>query len=215
MVIMDFVNLKYKYNIKHLLYLLLNIRYKIYDMNIIGLTGKKRSGKDTVADHLVAKYGFIKLSFAGPLKEACKTLFQFTDEQVHTDKKEEPDEFWNVSPRVVLQFIGTDVFRNQMSEIIPNIEGNFWVTLAEKRCIELVKQNKDVKIVISDVRFQNEAEMINRLGGKVIKIIRPSLNSVDEHISETGIDSINIIDYNIVNDNTIDEMLDHIDIIMK
>lgn len=180
-------------------------------MIIIGLTGKKRSGKDTVADHLVKNYGFTKLSFAGPLKEACQLLFQFTDDQVHTDLKEEIDPFWGVSPRVVLQYVGTDIFRNQMKDIIPQIGSNFWTTLAQKRCVDILKDNKEARIVISDVRFQNEAEMINNLGGKVIKITRPSLKSVDEHISETGIDSISIIDYEIINDKTIEELLGNMD----
>lgn len=46
-------------------------------MVLIGLTGKKRSGKDTTADYLVEKYGFSKMSFSTPLKDICKILFSF------------------------------------------------------------------------------------------------------------------------------------------
>ena len=60
-------------------------------MTIIGCAGKKLAGKDTLSDMLVAEYGFVKLSFAGPLKQAAKMIWGFTDRQLHGDLKEEPD----------------------------------------------------------------------------------------------------------------------------
>src|SRR5579863_3132559 len=53
---------------------------------IIGITGRKRSGKDTVGNYLVEHYGFVKVSFADTLKEACKIIFGFSDEQVYGDE---------------------------------------------------------------------------------------------------------------------------------
>lgn len=49
---------------------------------ILGLSGHAGSGKDTMADHLVEKYNFTKVSLADPLKRICKEVYDFTDEQL-------------------------------------------------------------------------------------------------------------------------------------
>ena len=63
---------------------------------IIGLSGKKRVGKDTVADYLVSKYGFIKYSFADPIKAVAKILFGFSENQLYGNNKEEIDRLENL-----------------------------------------------------------------------------------------------------------------------
>ena len=55
---------------------------------IIGLSGKKRSGKDTVAEYLCAHYGFINYGFGDPIKEIARIMFQFTDEQLYGNQKD-------------------------------------------------------------------------------------------------------------------------------
>ena len=49
---------------------------------LIGICGLAGSGKDTSADHLVAKHGFVKLSFADPLKRVARDIYRFSDEQL-------------------------------------------------------------------------------------------------------------------------------------
>ena len=51
-------------------------------MNIIAISGQAQSGKDTSADRLVDKHGFVKESFAGPIKNFGKEIFEFTDLQL-------------------------------------------------------------------------------------------------------------------------------------
>lgn len=153
---------------------------------LIGLCGKKHVGKDTGADYLVEKHNFIKLSFAEPLKKICKIIFDFSDEQLNTDLKEVEDNFWKVTPRKTLQFIGTDLFRNQLKEILPNVENNIWVKAMERKIINIRKENPYQNIVISDVRFPNELQFIQNNGGICLKIIRTFDDSnQDLHISET------------------------------
>ena len=67
---------------------------------IIGISGKKRSGKDTVADFLIQEYGFIKYGFADPIKQIAKIIFGFNEEQLYGDKKEEIDKIWKIKPRI-------------------------------------------------------------------------------------------------------------------
>lgn len=149
---------------------------------LIGLTGKKRAGKTTVANHLVEKYNFHEISFADPLKKIIgEELLGLTPEQLFDPvKKEQVDPFWNKSPRVLLQLIGTDCFRNI-------IDPDFWVKLAEREITKHLDAGKNV--VLSDVRFPNEVDCVTKLGGKMIHIIRlESSTTFDCHASETALD---------------------------
>jgi len=167
---------------------------------IIGITGNKQSGKDTSANYFIKKHNFIKLSFAQPLKEICKVLFDFNEEQVNGSKKEEIDEFWKVTPRSIMQFLGTEIFRNEISKIIPNIKENFWTKIMEQKILN----NNNKHIVIPDVRFSNEVDLIRKFNGIIIQIHR-NTGIIDFHSSETELNKI-IPDYIIENNDTIDEL---------
>lgn len=140
---------------------------------IIAICGLKGSGKDTVGDYIVKKYnGWEKKSFAGKLKDITSILFGWDRTMLAGEtsdarkQREEPCEFWSkklgkpFSPRQALQFIGTELFRNQF---LPSI----WVD-----CLERELLTTDKNIVITDVRFQNEIEMIKSLGGTIIRVER-------------------------------------------
>jgi len=180
---------------------------------IIGISGIKRSGKDTCADYLVDKYKFVKLSFAKPIKDACKILFGFSDDQLYGDTKEDIDNRWGASPRKVLQYVGTDLFRKQIGNIIPNIGEDFWVRSLQYQCENYLKNN--INITIADVRFQNEIDMIHSTGGYVIQLNRPSLSLDDLHESETDIYKLKNIDFNMTNDSSIEKLYEKIDNVFK
>jgi hypothetical protein len=185
--------------------------------NIILLVGKKRSGKDTIGDYLVKKYGYVKLALAEPIKQICKTIFGFTDEQCYGDTlKEVIDERWGITPRKAFQYIGTEIFRNKniMNPLIKNIDDNFWIKCLHEQIESNIK--KGLNVVITDVRFQNEEDGINKLAEKIgvncksIKISRPNLLINDEHESEKNIDSI-MTNYKIINSTTIQELYNKLD----
>jgi hypothetical protein len=67
---------------------------KHLNIDVVGITGFKRHGKDTTGDYLCEKYGFTKLAFADPLKEICKILFSFNEDQLYGGSKEVVDSFW-------------------------------------------------------------------------------------------------------------------------
>lgn len=158
---------------------------------LIGFSGCKGTGKDTLSDYLVEKYNFIKYSYATPLKDACKTLFLLTDEQLYDqNKKEEIDERWGISPRQMFQIVGTDFFREKINE-------NFWIQHFQY----WYSMNKNKNIVIADCRFQNEIDTIKKLNGITIKLVRTT-NFVDSHISESGINSLSNFDYIIDNNSS-------------
>jgi hypothetical protein len=173
---------------------------------IIGITGRKRNGKDTIGNYLCEHHEFKRFAYADALKEACKSIFNFTDEQLYGDLKEVVDPFWGATPRTVLQFVGTDLFRNNMGKIIPNLEYNIWVKVVEKKISEEHRLYPHQNIVITDVRFPNEVESIKNLGGRVIRVSRPELNisnGIDVHASEIQIEYLKV-DKDLINDGTKD-----------
>lgn len=162
---------------------------------IIGFLGKKGYGKNTCADILtdhLKNYKVIQLAFANPLKESLKSLFGFNDDQLYGNSKEKYDEYWKTTPREIMQYIGTDIIRNNLTKLLPHINNNFWIMRMK---LEIDKYNDYDYILINDVRFQNETDLIQSLEGFVIKIVRDNL-SLSTHESETSID--NIINYNFI-----------------
>ena len=140
---------------------------------IIGICGLIGCGKGTVADILVEEHNFKKLSFADKLKDGVATVFGWDrsmlegDTQQSREWREQRDEFWsketkrNITPRIVLQEFGTDCMRHGFDDSI-------WVSMVKQ---ELIK-NPTKDFVIPDVRFPNEALMIQKLNGCVWRAIR-------------------------------------------
>lgn len=189
---------------------------------IIGICGFQSSGKDTIGDLLINEYGFCKLSFASILKDMISSMFGWSRDKLEGRTKEDRewreqiDPWWSktlniteLSPRYMLQYFGTDLFRNHLH---PDI----WVKALEKQMIQLIETNKN--IVITDCRFENEINLIIRYGGKIIHIYRnlpewfenykmgldcEEIKSL--HISEiTWIRSY--VDYEVENNGTIEEL---------
>jgi hypothetical protein len=180
-------------------------------MVLIGICGKKSNGKDTIAEYINYKYKFKQYSFAKPLKDICKHLFFLSENQLNGSAKEIIDDRWKTTPRTILQFVGTDLFRNQIKQIIPHIGENFWIEHFKL----YYTNNINTNVVVSDIRFQNESKCVKDLNGIVIKIIRPDIISNDEHESEKNIDKITDIDYVVYNDGTKEQLYKKIDNIIK
>jgi hypothetical protein len=140
---------------------------------ILGVTGLIGSGKDTIADYLVTEHGFKRVSFAASLKDAVAAVFGWDREMLEGTSKqsrawrEEVDEWWadrlampDLTPRWVLQYWGTDVFRN-------HFHTDIWVASVENK----LRQSKD-DIVITDCRFANEVNAIKSSGGITCRVFR-------------------------------------------
>jgi len=174
---------------------------------LLGVGGFMHHGKSTVAQYYCDHHNFSEYAFAGPLKEGCRYIFGFTTEQLYSDMKDQVDSFWGVTPRYIFQQVGTNIFRDLLKVYLPHIplQSTLWIENF-KRWLET--QSKSV--VVSDVRFVDEASVIRELGGTLIRVIRPSLlqqygHLYQKHVSET--DSVNIMyDFLLVNDGTLDEL---------
>lgn len=146
---------------------------------IIGLTGLAGSGKSEVAAALRELGQFHRIPFAGPLKTMLSSV-GFSDAQLWGDEKEVPvPELGGVTPRHLMQTLGTEWGRN-------TIHPDIWVTLWE-RAVEA----RSGHVVVDDVRFPNEVDIVRSLGGQVWRIERPGVATMN-HASETQIASLEV-----------------------
>ena len=176
---------------------------------IIGITGKKGVGKDTLADYLVKEHGFVKLSFAKYLKEFLKIMFDWDDSFYDHNKKEKIDPEWGISPREMMQFFGTDVLRNQLKDKLDcKINKNNYSYHIKRLNKEIIKLN-DKNIVISDVRFQDEIDYLKSKNGIIIKIIRNKNETYySNHSSENQ--KLSNIDHLIENNDSVNRLYDEL-----
>ena len=177
---------------------------------IIGLTGPAGCGKDTVADLLRTHCSFQKHAFADQLKyEVCDAFGIEPLLLTHRPTKEEPhpalalakcknhayvglllrsdvyrsfvgsiDEFMALprSPRQIMQLWGTE-YRRGMHE-------GYWTGHVVAR-VNYQCKNFNLRHIITDVRFENEAQAVRNMGGVIWQVKRPDLKVNTSHISES------------------------------
>lgn len=177
---------------------------------ILGLIGRKQSGKDTFAQRLVEEHGYTRLGFADPLKDMAREMnpvlrldelggdvTTLNDILSFYSWDEAKESFPEV--RQYLQNLGVAV-RNNVGE-------NAWVqALAERAYLVLGP------VVITDCRFPNEAQWIVGQGGETVRIKRPGQESRDLHVSETALDAW-VTHHVVVNDRGIHELHETADMV--
>tara|TARA_Y100000389_G_scaffold155399_1_gene156077 strand:- start:2198 stop:2785 length:588 start_codon:yes stop_codon:yes gene_type:complete len=183
---------------------------------IIAVCGYKRSGKDTIAKYLNKKYNYKHLKITYKLKECLKLLFDLRDHELETDKKEKINKKWNITPRKLMQFIGTEIFQYKIQEILPDIDKKFWIkTFLTDSLVNNLRNKKDFHIVISDIRFIHEYEELKKLNIpiSVIKVTNDNImidSNEELHISEREFIKIPY-DKEILNNSSFDDMYKKID----
>ena len=172
--------------------------------------GTKGSGKDTSVAHLRSNPRIACYALADPLKQVTRDLFQMSEAQMHDPVvKETVDPRWNRSPRELLQWLGTDCIRDQ-------IDPDFWLKRFVLWYDQVVRDGSVDVVFVTDIRFRNEADMIRRLGGKVVRVVREVSGDTDmtaHHVSETQLDTV-IPDVVVRNDATVDTLQRKIDELM-
>jgi len=168
-------------------------------MQIIGIAGRAGSGKSEVARMVIDSGDDVwAVPFAGPLKEIATHQFGWDGEK-------------DARGRRLLQMLGTDVGRAYDPQI--------WVKKFRDR-IDTLRLWHGIRWVVSDdVRFENEAAEIHRMGGVVVRVNRPIIDGVtdcppDDHVSEQPLPQ-DCIDYTIRNDGTLEQLRGLVDLVLR
>lgn len=169
---------------------------------ILGIMGKKRSGKDTFAERLVDAHGFTRIGFADALKNVALDI----DPVVPVEPDETgiiygPSELGRIGRSQhlrlseVVSAVGWEDAKRvrEVRRLLQNLgvavrehaDDGLWVATALRKALVV-----DGPVVITDVRFGNEVTAIRDAGGKLVRIHRPGLESTDTHVSETAVDHI-------------------------
>jgi hypothetical protein len=148
---------------------------------LIGISGPARSGKDTAGQYLINMRNFRKISFAEPIKAALRAMLGLTHEHTDGALKDVVLEPYGVTPRRMMQTLGTEWGRGIINADIWLLRAGI---VAEEWRAEGVKG-----VVVTDVRFENEASWV-RERGRLIHVRRDARLrdvQIEAHESEAGI----------------------------
>lgn len=188
---------------------------------IIGINGYKNAGKDTVADYLVDEYGFDKISFAAKGKQVICETFGITLEQL--------DEWKNDSDMKVsladntITISGTDcdpprvemTFRQFIQKLLnEGMKSAYGELFHVDQLLHTNFQHAGFKYVVNDLRFPFEAMRIIELGGYVVRVIRPGLDTSDTHKSEVPLPD-ELVHFTIPNDGTIEDLQNNVTTVIE
>jgi hypothetical protein len=143
---------------------------------LIAFAGRAGVGKSTAAAALEAR-GFVRVSFAAPLKRIAEELWELSDEQLFGDEKEILDPRWGCTPRHLLQQLGGRV---------RGIHEETWINAWRAHAAALL--DRGVYVVTDDLRYPNELEAVLAEGGQAYLLERPGLEYPGVgHESETAL----------------------------
>lgn len=169
-----------------------------HKLPILGISGRSRVGKDTAAAAICESIqGAERVAFASHLKAVSAQLFGFYGlkgedyYEEHPDKRTEPLQTVGKTPVELWVEIGC-----KMREVYPDL----WVD----RALNATRLDPVRLVVVSDVRFPNEAEAIRRRGGWVVRIGRP--HGGQTHGSDDEFPDGFKWDARIVNDGSVDDL---------
>jgi hypothetical protein len=159
------------------------------------------SGKSEVAKILVRDYGAKLIKFAAPLKDMTRVLLghmgvdpSLIERHVEGDLKEAPIEDFEVSKgrgdgiqpklpltaRYIMQTLGTE-WRDLINR-------DLWTKIAYDNVASALASGRHV--VMDDMRFQHEADMVRKLNGVMVEVYRPTALRTISHASEGALSEL-------------------------
>lgn len=176
---------------------------------LIGICGKAGAGKDTVGDYLIEKYGFEKIALADPIKRLVQDVFVLDSHTVYdrVAREQELPQWKNWTVRKLLQYVGTELFRN-------NIDAEIWVKSLWFR----VASNPNKNYVVSDCRFPNEINFLKENGKDKFTSIKVIREGCDGNVGLVGHESEKYdleANHDLYNNGTIDYLHKKVDSLME
>ena len=184
---------------------------------IVGISGKARSGKDTFAEMLAVELNkqahpsFVLMAFARELKNKCQEAFELTYEQLWGEDKEVPDKRYR-KPITTLTGTGelptvywtAREIMQDLGAFYRSIDGEFWI----KNLFRVAESKRYDNIIVTDVRYINEADYILNKGGFVLRVERDNKDDVHnmQHPSEVELDNYNRFDFRVDNNGTLEDL---------
>lgn len=163
-------------------------------MHNVAFMGKARSGKDTAAEYLVCSRSYTRLAFADPLKEMALSVNPY----IPTG--------YGVTVRLsaLIADVGWDYAKDRYPEVrrtlqhmgqtVREYEDDFWVNVLLRKVDSARGWN--MPVVVTDVRYPNEADALRARGFKIVRIVRPDRQLISAqaaaHASETAVDEYDV-----------------------
>lgn len=173
------------------------------------------SGKSTVASRLATK-GFSIVPFARPIKEMAELFLRYLGtlsaedvrRVVYRDRNEIIPGI-NITGRHLLQTLGTEWGRQQ---VCPDVWLQCWANTARALL------RKGIPVVVDDLRFPNEADLVTSLGGRIWLVKRPGAEQAAQdslgHVSEGGLKDYQGFSAVVHNDRGLDELAETVDALL-
>ncbi|MFF8473872.1 hypothetical protein [Streptomyces sp. NPDC015414] len=173
-------------------------------MRDIALTGLARSGKDSVAARLIDYHGYVRVAFADPLKEAALKADPIISACGYSDGEIDMERLSQVVNEMGWErakdlFPEVRRFLQYFGQTIRDLDSSFWVRAAFGKIRQARAQGRPV--VVTDVRYTNEADALLSAGFDIVRVERPGLVP-GQHISEREMAGYPV-SATIVNDDTL------------
>lgn len=141
-------------------------REKMHTPLVLGLCGRARAGKDTVATMFKTAYPMLRqLQIGSPVKHASMSLFGFTSRQVDGPEKDILDDRYQCTPRELMMWLATSTIQKCGAS-------HFSTRLGTPRLQELINECSTTPVIITDVRFEQDAQLVRSFEGSIVRIVR-------------------------------------------
>lgn len=170
-------------------------------LKIIALTGPKGSGKDTVARMIAEQYDNVRtIAFADPIKKVINDLFD-----LDPSNNNQYDEFKRTQVTYQLPgYLSHAVHGRDLVREIGMLMRGYDEDQFNQYVVNCIRYEPDNVWIVTDVRFENEFELMQNLGAKIIQITHPDCN-YDGHVTERGF-ADKPVDFTIANDGSLSDL---------
>ncbi len=170
---------------------------------LIGLVGNDRATKTAVSMYLAMTADFRVVSIEEPIRNGLKAMLGLTDRDFLADRRHIPIEWLEQSPYQLIQSLGTDWGRHTVCR-------RMWVVLMAVRMKPMLQNGQDV--LIRDVQFVDDAELVHRMGGQIWRVISPDTTPTVDVFHTSEQEQARLVeDVTLINNGTQEQLFEAID----